>query len=1531
MNSPSARSHRPPSAHSGRAFHKTIATAATVALLAGLSVGMGATAQAAPDPSGTPVTPSQYTLMGTDSQSPAYPAPPALDGTAAGAFDNDYTSQWTVAYKVVNGVGVADPLPHWVSWDVGGSFTLTGLDYSVKNQGNGPVKNYKVFVTDDRTVASNPAGDWGAPVAAGSLAQPTSNTQVQTILFDSPVKGRYVKFEADSTINGSNNVSASELRVRATGDTTPAPVPPAPPADPATPVTITNGKGLSVAVGKEFPQVISYALGGKTLDGQADKLANFTLNGKNYPATTTMTAGGATAKYTSTFAGFPNLSIESAITATASNTVEFAVTKVSGSAATTLDQLAIPNQSLVSVDSSDSAAQLARTKISTDSTTTADQFLAVTGSTKVDPADVGTPYGFVSNSQLSAGLMTNATDDSAQDSSTNWNTRLQSRIVDAGNGAKRAELSVGNYTYAAAGATDPRVQFYTLPKTTVVLSADANADGKVTWEDGATAFRTAMAQPLGADRVPERVVQHIPFNFASEATNPFLKTLDNVKRISQSTDDLGQWVLEKGYANEGHDSGHPDYGGDYNTRAGGLADLNTLAAKGADYNADLAVHVNVTEAYPQAKSFSDGMISGQVNGWDWLNQSYHIDQRKDLGTGSILDRFAELRKEAPGIKTVYIDAYYSSGWLADQLATQLHKMGFEVASEWAYKFEGNSIWSHWANDKNYGGATNKGINSNIVRFISNAQRDVWNTDPLLGGAQLKDFEGWTGQDDFNAFYNNIWVNNLPTKFIQHFDVTDWNFGQSATLTGGVSIKMVNGQRQISMGTAVVLDGGTYLLPWQDAANNSKTTSPTDADKMYFYSAAGGTTTFTLTSQFANKRNFTLYKLTDQGRTKVTDVINNNGTVTLTGDKAVAYVLAPNGNQPVNKNANYGDGSMLVDPGFNAGNLAAWNATGGAAVARTAAGDNVAVLGTSASSISQNVKKLDKGKTYTLSANVEIAAGSRRAVTLGVTGKDLNAANTFDITPDKNQVAADAKQGTYSQRASVQFTAPVNQKVDVSVSAVAGAAAVTLDDVRIMEDTTTPVAVAPGSPGKLVASANFEGNQPGWGPFVKGDAGGSTDPRTSISILHAPYSQKAWKNTYSPYNAGTLNGQAVDDVLSGNSSLKSHEENTGLVYRTVPATVPFTAGHSYKVSFKYQTNVAGQWQWVTGSDTVAGGTVTSKDIKDETMAPALDTANYSRTFTAGCGDNWVGLRKTGAANGADFVIDDFTVTDLGAVTGGASCAAVAGPANADLNPGTTNSYVTTFTNNEATDATNVAMSLGTLPAGWSAQVAAKDGNLVGTVKPGATATTTWLITTPASASGTAAVIHPSATYFNNCSTKTVDSDSNLAVSSQAMVPTSSMTATADSENLDSGPGEGPVANVLDGDLGSIWHTQYDPTVTNYPHWVQLNLGGSYTVSGFGYQGRQSGGQNGKVKGYTVFTSMDGTTWTQVATGNLADTTAMQNISFAPVAAKFVKFQANNAINGQPFAAAAEMRVYGTGGTAATGFAPATRPADTACTP
>jgi len=1486
-------------------------------------------AAATPNSSGAPITPSQYSVVGFDSQSPPYPAPPSLDGTAAGAIDNDYGTEWTTAFSN----GESTPGAHWITLDVGGSFTLTGLDYSVKDQANGPIKDFKVFASDDPSVANGPTSGWGDPVATGTFTEPTSNTQAQTVLFDSPVKARYVRLESESTYDGGNIAAASEIRVRATGDTTPQP----PPGSPqATPVALSNGRGLTVQVGKEFPQVISYSLRGRTMSGQSDLLSNFSINGKEHKATTTMAHTVDSATYVSTFADLPGLTITSKLTVSDKNTVQFSVTKISGSYADSVDMLAIPDQSLVSVDSSDSHAQLARTKISTDSTTTADRFVPITAGTPVDSGAVGTPYGFVTNSQLSAGIITNATDDSAQDNNDNWNTRLQSQIVPIAGGGRRAELSVGNYTYAPRGATAAEVKHYSLPSATVVLAGDVNDDGAVNWQDGAIAFRNNMTRPLGADRVPERVVQHIPFNFASQATNPFLKTLDNVKRISMNTDDLGQWVLEKGYANEGHDSGHPDYGGDYNTRAGGLTDLDKLASDGSKYNADLAVHVNVTEAYPQAKAFSDVLIQGQVNGWDWLNQSYHIDQRHDLGTADVLDRFRQLRREAPQIKTVYIDVYMSSGWLADGLAKGLRQMGFEVATEYAYKFEGNAIWSHWANDKGYGDATNKGINSDIIRFIANTDRDVWNTDPLLGGEQLSEFEGWTGHDDYNAFLQNVWTNNLPTKFLQHFPLQTWNPGKTATFTDGVKAAMVDGKRQISMGGAVVLDGSNYLLPWGDDSNSSKTSSPAHASKMYFYSATGGTSTWTLTRQFAGRPSFTVYKLTDTGRVRVTQVRAVNGKVTLTGEKATPYVLVPAGHPSHVAAPSYGAGGLVQDPGFN-GQVRTWSPRGGAHTARSDTGDNVVVLGSRTSSVSQHVKGLVPGKRYVLSANVEIEAGQRRTVSLRVAGRGRTLGlNSFDLTPAQNRVASDAKENTYSQRASVSFVAPRDGHVEFSLGAVRGDASVTIDDVRILAVGTVSVATPKSGPstvpsmpsGKQLVNENFEGDQPGWGPFVKGDAGGTTDPRTSMSDLHTPYSQKAWKNTYSPYTSGSLAGKAVDDVIDGNHSLKSHEENTGLVYRTVPATAKFVPGHSYRVSFKYQTNYAAGWRWVTGTDVVSGGKVTSRDLKDETLPTALDTATYNRTFTAGCGDDWVGLRRASGGDATDFVIDDFTITDLGKAKSAAACASIRTPSTSSLNPGGTASVVTSFTNHEDTDATNVGMTLGNLPTGWKAQVTTQGGNLFADVKPGQTVRTTWLVTVPKDAAGSSEPITPVATYFNDCATKTTDTTATFTVATEATIPTSAMTATADSQNLTSGAAEGPVGNVLDGDLTTIWHTEYDPATTDYPHWVELSLDKSYTVSGVGYQDRQSGGPNGRVKDYQIFVSDDGDSWTKVAGGSFVDQPAMQSVPFAPVSAKYVKFQFDNALNGQPFAAAAELRVFGESSTIA-GFDPAPRPTDSGC--
>jgi hypothetical protein len=49
------------------------------------------------------------------------------------------------------------------------------------------------------------------------------------------------------------------------------------------------------------------------------------------------------------------------------------------------------------------------------------------------------------------------------------------------------------------------------------------------------------------------------------------------------------------------------------------------------------------------------------------------------------------------------------------------------------------------------------------------------------------------------------------------------------------------------------------------------------------------------------------------------------------------------------------------------------------------------------------------------------------------------------------------------------------------------------------------------------------------PFVTGSAGMEGDARTQLSRRHEPYTQKGW------------NGRAMDSVLSGDWSLKMHED------------------------------------------------------------------------------------------------------------------------------------------------------------------------------------------------------------------------------------------------------------------------------------------------------------------------------------------------------------------------------------------------------
>ncbi|WP_069170503.1 endo-alpha-N-acetylgalactosaminidase family protein [Streptomyces griseus] len=1082
---------------------------------------------------------------------------------------------------------------------------------------------------------------------------------------------------------------------------------------------VLTSEELSVAVADDFPRVLSYTdRAGGRLTGSTRPVTAVTLNGTAHPVhlegAPRFTAGAA--RYTLAFADLPGVEIDAGLTLSG-RTTTFAVTAVRDTVDFRVGTLEIPGHDLMSVASTDTGAATAFTRLDPDATKTADVFRDITADTPADPAPLGAAYAIVNTGSLAAAIESNSSYDKPSGATGGDDSRFRHETRREADGTVRVGVGSGQWTYRGEGAPAP-AGGADLPWAKVVVTPDANGDGAVDWQDGAVAFRSIGIMAPGGQDTANRVVTHIPFNFASQATHPFLRTLDDVKRISLATDGLGQLALLKGYGSEGHDSAHPDYGGNYNKRAGGLKDLNALLARGRKWGATFGVHINATESYPEAAAFDEQLVDRTKPGWNWLNQSYYIDQRRDINSGGLARRLQQLRDETdPNLSLLYVDVYYSHGWIADRTLRTMQQQGWNVASEWSDKFERGTLWSHWANDLNYGGETNKGLNSKIIRFIRNNEKDTWNDDPVLGRSALEEFEGWTGETDWNAFYDNIWQRNLPAKYLQRQKITRWD-GNDITFTGGVRGTTEDGRRTFYEHGRKVLSGSGYLLPWDGGR------------KLYHYNKAGGTTSW----EVPGKGSYSVHKLTDNGRVKTGAVRPTGGRITLTADPGQPYVLYPEA-APKAADPRWGQDTPVRDPGFNDAGLDHWSRTGTVTRDTDSLGHHSALLsGSAAAAVSQRITGLKPGTRHTASALVEVEPGQNRRTTLSAGGKSV----TVERSTVEDHVAASERHGTYFQRAKVNFTAPADGRTVLRIQADAGSTArVRADDVRV-------VANAPATKPGTVVYEDFEDVDQGWGPFVKGDAGGSTDPRTSISQLHAPYTQAGW------------NGKLVDDVLGGKESLKSHEENAGLVHRTAPWTVPMTDGHRYQVEFDYVSSHAGAYAWVDGYDrSGTGGPPVSTETRTTPIGRQLTTGHFSQTLTAGCGDTWTGLRKLGdAPDGADFVLDGFTVTDLGAVPAGerSACATLAvAPEGETLVPGEPHTVEAVFTNHETAAATGVELTLD-LPDGWTARPAG--AVTPGPVAPGGRATGSWEVTPPADAAYRTYSLRAGASYTVDGSRRTL---------------------------------------------------------------------------------------------------------------------------------------------------------------------------------
>ncbi len=129
--------------------------------------------------------------------------------------------------------------------------------------------------------------------------------------------------------------------------------------------------------------------------------------------------------------------------------------------------------------------------------------------------------------------------------------------------------------------------------------------------------------------------------------------------------------------------------------------------------------------------------------------------------------------------------------------------------------------------------------------------------------------------------------------------------------------------------------------------------------------------------------------------------------------------------------------------------------------------------------------------------------------------------------------------------------------------------------------------------------------------------------------------------------------------------------------------------------------------------------------------------------------------------------------------------------------------------------------------------------------------------------------------------------------------------ADSEDTAHG---NVAAHAIDGDPDTFWHTRWTPRNDPMPHHLIIDLGRETTIKALTCLPRQDMA-SGRIAEAEVFTSNDPQSWgTPLAQAKWPNTEQLQTIAFSqPVSAHYLKLVVKSEVNGNAFAALAELDV------------------------
>ncbi|TKG95603.1 hypothetical protein EYV94_09190 [Puteibacter caeruleilacunae] len=835
--------------------------------------------------------------------------------------------------------------------------------------------------------------------------------------------------------------------------------------------------------------------------------------------------------------------------------------------------LGFPQNSLVSVSQEQDKASLSVTKYSEEYSNnnirntgiTEEEFFISLKNRQTDPTNFSAGYVFLNTNKLAATVDNNVTQNFRQ-------FRYQTTNHDGIN-----YTGIWNQDWIYRGFDGNITE---LPWAKVLVTNDRNNDTEIDWQDGAIALRENMPELLGAEKLRSSF-SHIGKIEGSMTQFTFLRWLDYLKKINLLTDNFGQIFLIKGYQSEGHDSAHPDYGGNYNERAGGYHDLKVLLNKAKKYNTELCLHINHSESYPEAKSFNETIVS-DIPAWCWWDQSFFIIRKTDILNGTFQKRINELHEQLPGLNFVYVDTYREERWIADYTAKLLENKGWAIYTEEAMIFDRYSSWVHYS----------PGGKSKISRFIHHQNKDAYQFNPLLlGGYDSRKYDMIT---DTRHLLDNFMTQQLPYRYLMNFPLMKWT-DSKALFSDHVISQLENDKTVIRKNGKAVAVGSDVFIPW----------NPKTETKIYCYYHLGENQTWELPDSWQNRKEVFLYELTDLGRKFDRSIRVLNGKITLDLKNKTPYVLYRRKTDE-NMDVEWGEGSLVKDMGFDSKSFNVWtpvslkNSESHVKI-RTSDNGNayLCIEGTDEAVVEQQINGLEGGRTYMASVWAEVS-GDKKAV-LSVTPENGGKRVNYMLEEGVSCTVPSQKWGNW-QKMRVTFNIPVDcHSAVIRLKTGRGSANsfVHFDDVRIIP-----------FDGKIVESnkffEDFENVDEGVFPFIPAHGG----TKIHLSEKHKGYTK---------------------DVINGEFSLKVSEGNgNGLIAQTLPCNLRFLPNTSYTLSFSYLTNIPESYRLMIKSRKGGDNTVLIEELLGK-------GGEFKATFTTGKEyDYYLSIYKEGKS---ELILDD----------------------------------------------------------------------------------------------------------------------------------------------------------------------------------------------------------------------------------------------------------------------------------------------------